>query len=155
MKPTLLTLMLLVCSFSYSQKEDIKLENYVAQCDELAKSLIDKETPTDITSWYEGAGKELAKRSIEQLEKTIDKAPSEISHYLMALSLNPLIFSLHFYETDSKAEFGHMFIFFSDQENYLVDDIQFVSKAYYDMNQLELSELMHAPNAVSNTGNKD
>ena len=84
MKPTVLTLFFLICFFVYGQKEEIKLENYVLQCDALAKSLIDKETLTDITSWYEGNGKELAKRSIEELENTIDKAPVEISHYLMA-----------------------------------------------------------------------
>ena len=155
MKPTVLTLFLLVCFFVYGQKEEIKLENYVLQCDALAKSLIDKETLTDITSWYEGNGKELAKRSIEELENTIDKAPVEISHYLMALSLDPLIFSLHFYETESKAEFGHMFIFFSDQENYLVDDIQFVSKSYYDMNIMEFPQQINTSNAITSTENKD
>lgn len=155
MKPTILALMLLVCSFSYAQNEEIKLENYVSQCDALAKSLINQELTTDISSWYEGAGKELAQRTIQQLEHTIDTAPVEISHYLMVLSTNPIIFSLHFYETESKAEFGHMFIFFTDQENYLVDDIQFVSKAYYDMNLLELSELMNAPDAVTSSDVKD
>lgn len=155
MKPTILALVLFTYFFGYAQKEDIKLENYVSQCDALAKSLIDKQITTDITSWYEGGSKELAQRSIQQLENTIDNYPVKISHYLMVLSTGPLIFSLHFYETESEDEFGHMFIFFSDQENYLVDDIQFVSKAYYDMNLLELSELMHAPNAVTKTENKD
>lgn len=155
MKPTLVSLFLLACLFVNSQTEELKLENYVLQCDVLAKSLVNKEIPTDITSWYEGDGKELAMRSIKQLENTIDKSPTEISHYLMALNLDPLIFSLHFYETESKAEFGHMFIFFLDQENYLVDDIQFVSKAYYDMNVLELSDLKNTTDTVTSTENKD
>lgn len=155
MKLTVLVLMLLTSLFGYAQNEEIKLEKYVSQCDALAKSLIDKELTTDITFWYEGSGKELAQRSIQELENTIDTASSKISNYLMVLSTDPLIFSLHFYETKSKAEFGHMFIFFTDQENYMVDDIQFVSKAYYDMNSLEISELTNSNDAVMSSDTKD
>lgn len=155
MKPTVLTLMLLVGLSSYGQKEEIKLEAFVSHCDALANSLVDKERTTDMTFWYEGAEKELAQRIIQQLENSIDNAPEAISHYLMVLNTNPLIFSLHFYETESKQEFGHMFIFFSDQSNNLIDDIQFVSKSYYDMNSMMLTKLMNAPNAVTRNESRD
>lgn len=152
MKPQLLILSILICLSGYTQEqsnlEEIKLENYVLQCGNIAKSLLDKENKTNINDWYEGSGKNIAELAIQDLESNIDNSFQEISHYLMVLSIDPLIFSLHFYNTVTDEEFGHMFIFFNDKKNNLVDDLQFVSKAYYGMSELELLGLKGASNAI-------
>ena len=152
MKPPVLIFSFFASLYAFAQEqvnlEESKLENYVLQCDNIAKSLMDKETKTNVIDWYEGAGKEIAEFAIQQLESDIDKSSQEISHYLMVLSIDPLIFSLHFYYDETEAEFGHMFIFFKDKNNNLVDDLQFVSKAYYEMSELELLGLKGAPNAL-------
>ena len=155
MKPLILTFSLLVYLSNFAQEktkpEDIKLDNFVQQCDAIAKTLIDKTLVTMLDNWYEGNGKEIAERAIKQLENDIDSTSEKVAPYLMILSTNPLIFSLHFYYTDTETEFGHMFIFFKNQENNLVDDLQFVSKSYYEINSIPLG----MPNAISSSDSSD
>ena len=68
MKPPVLIFSFFASLYAFAQEqvnpEESKLENYVLQCDNIAKSLMDKETKTNVIDWYEGAGKEIAENAI-------------------------------------------------------------------------------------------
>ena len=52
----------------------------------------------------------------------------------------PLIYSFHFFNKETKEEFGQLFIYFKDKENNLVDDLKFVSKTKMETFNKEIGE---------------
>jgi len=132
MRNTLLILILFISTniFAQEKKEILKpeLEKYVLQCENIGRILIDKNESTDLTNWYEGIDTEKAISEIKQLESDIDNSELKATYYLTMMNENPLIYSYHFYNKETKTEFGQLFIRFKDRENNLVDDIKVVSK---------------------------
>jgi hypothetical protein len=132
MRNTLLILILFISTniFAQEKNEILKpeLEKYVLQCENIGRILIDKNESTDLTNWYEGIDTEKAISEIKQLESDIDNSELKATYYLTMMNENPLIYSYHFYNKETKTEFGQLFIRFKDRENNLVDDIKVVSK---------------------------
>jgi hypothetical protein len=117
--------------FAQEKKEIFKpeLEKYVLQCENIGRTITDKNILSDLNKWYDGTDKENAISEIKKLESNIDKSELDATYYLTMMNENPLIYSYHFYNKETKTEFGQLFIRFKDRENNLVDDIKFVSKA--------------------------
>jgi hypothetical protein len=102
--------------------------------------MIDKNQSVKVDDWYEGMDVERIKPEIEKLELNIDKSDMEITYYLVMVREEPLIYSLGFYNTESKTEFGQLLIRFKDKENNLVDYIKVIGKKEMEMINKEANE---------------
>ncbi|WP_028873631.1 hypothetical protein [Psychroserpens burtonensis] len=132
MKKITLTLLFLISINIYSQEQQKifkpEFEKFVIQCETIGRTIINKNVATELSSWYEGSDIEKVNSNINQLESDIDNSVLDATYYLVMMNENPLIYSFHFYNEETKTEFGQLFIQFMDRENNLVDNIRFASK---------------------------
>ena len=136
MRKTATILTLLISLNIFSQEKtilDSDLKEFVLQCENIGRTITAKNIATNLTEWYDGIDKEKAESFIKQLESDINNSELDVTYYLVMLNENPLIYSFHFFNKETKEEFGQLFIYFKDKENDLVDDLKFVSKANMEM----------------------
>ncbi len=136
MRKTSTILILLISLNIFSQEKRIfssEFKEFVLQCENIGSTITDKSIATNLTEWYDGVDKEIAESAIKQLESDINRSKLNVTYYLTILNENPLIYSFHFFNKETKEEFGQLFIYFKDKENNLVDDLKFVSKAKMEM----------------------
>lgn len=131
---TILTLLISLTIFSQEKTIfDSDLKEFVLQCENIGRTITDKNITTNLTEWYGGFDEEKVESFIKQLESDINNSELDVTYYLVMLNKNPLIYSFHFFNKETKEEFGQLFIYFKDKENNLVDDIKFVSKSKMEM----------------------
>ncbi|WP_299685704.1 hypothetical protein [uncultured Dokdonia sp.] len=114
-----------------------EFKKFVLQCETIGNVLIDKNKEAKISDWYEGEETELIASYLKQLEADIDASTLEVTYYLVMLKENPLVYSFHFFNKETKEEFGQLFINFQTGDNILVDDLHYVSKAKIEMLDVE------------------
>lgn len=102
-------------------------KTYVIQCENIGSTIINKNVSLEIDNWYEGNDKEKVVQDLKQLEYEIDISELDVTYYLMLMNKKPLIYTYHFYNKETKAEFGQLFIQFKDRENNLVDYVRLVN----------------------------
>ena len=120
--------------FSQEKKEKGVSEfiKFKIQCEHIGKAIIDKNAVTDIYNWYEGIDEKNSLSNLKQLKSDINNSELEVTYLLTLLnrsSEDPIVYMIHFYDDQSKIEFGRLFIRFKDKNNNLVDDIRVANKA--------------------------
>ena len=132
MKISTLLLSIFITSAMFSQDNtkllNPDLDKFIMRCQSLGESLTNKSIKTDLDTWYEGHDKQRALQHVNRLESDIDQSNLKVTYYLILMNENPWIYTFHFYNEETKAQFGQLFINFTDKDNDLVDYIAFVSK---------------------------
>ena len=139
MKKLSITLVFLISLNVFSQQKKAfssELDEFVLQCETIARTLIDKNKATNLTEWYEGHYKGIAETNIKQLESDIDNSLIDVTYRLTKVNENPQpyghrvyqVYRLRFYSKETQAEFGLLYISFKDKRNNLVDGISLLSR---------------------------
>ncbi len=132
MKNNILIIILLIGGNIFSQEERKLFQSefapYTFQCEKIGRLLIDKTIESNLMDWYEGKDLRRIKSEIEKLESDVDKSDLEVTYYLVMMNEQPLIYTFHFYNEETKTEFGRLFIRFNNRDNNLVDDIKVIDK---------------------------
>ena len=110
-----------------------ELAPFVVQCNEIGNAIINKAEATTLADWYEGPDADRLTAELRAFEAFIDNSKLEVTYYLQVLSDNPLIYSFHFANNETKTEFGQMFIHFKDQANLMVDDLKLLNKEQMEL----------------------
>ena len=142
-KFVLITLFLTSISvFAQKDKEILEAEfhPFVLQCNNIGQTIIDKNQSVKLEDWYEGIDVEKINTEIQKLESDIDKSDLEATYYLVMINEQPLIYSFHFYNKETKTEFGQLLIRFKNRENTLVDDIKVMDKEQMELINKEAEE---------------
>lgn len=144
MKKLTITLTVLISLNVFSQEKKMfstELNEFVLQCENIGRTITDKNKATDITEWYDGRYKEITKASIKQLESDIDNAIADVTYNLTKVKETPLlIYRLHFFNKETKEKFGQLFISFRKKEDDLVDFLTFISKERMGIIDLDISD---------------
>lgn len=110
-----------------------EFQSFVLQCNNIGQKIIDKDESVKLDDWYEGIDAEKIKSEIRKLESDIDKSDLEVTYYLVMMNEEPLIYSFHFYNKETKTEFGQLLIRFKNRKNNLVDDIKVIDKEQMEL----------------------
>jgi hypothetical protein len=144
MKKIALITLFLTSTYVLAQKDkrifQPEFQSFVLQCNNIGQTIIDKNESVELNNWYEGIDAEKIKTEIQKLESDIDKSDLEATYYLVMMNEEPLIYSFHFYNKETKVEFGQLFIRFKNRENNLVDDIKVINKEQMELINKEVEE---------------
>ncbi len=143
MKKLAITLAFLISLNVFSQEKKIfstELNEFVLQCENIGRTIIDKNKATDLTEWYAGRDNEITERNIKQLESDIDNSILDVTYHLTMIYENPRLYRLHFYSQETNEEFGQLYLSFRDTRHNLVGDLKFLSKEKMEMIDLKPNE---------------
>jgi len=127
MKNTILILLFLTSINVFTQEKSI-YEKYKIQCEDIGRTIIDKNISTDLTEWYEGHSDTMLLWQIRQIERDIDNSKLDVTYSLTRISrypkaTDPYEYRLRFYNKETETQFGKISIKFFDRKNNLVDKI--------------------------------
>lgn len=138
-----LTLALLISMTLISQEKKefrTELNEFVLQCENIGRSIIDTNKTTNLYKWYDGRSKELAETNIKQLESDIDNSILEVTYHLTMVYKDPLLYRLNFYSKETRLELGQLYLSFRNNRDNLVDGIKLLSKENIELINLNPAE---------------
>ena len=130
-KVSLITFLIISINIFSQEKKELfnsEFSKFIIQCNNIGKTIIEKNKATELKSWYEGINSEKVNLEIKKLESDINNSELDVTYYLVMLRKEPLIYSFHFYNKETKTEFGTVLISFKNRENNLVDSIKIENK---------------------------
>ena len=102
---------------------------FTIQCEKIGRTIADKNTNSIVSEWYEGEKLNEKISLISQLESDIDASELDVTYYLVLINEKVPAYSFHFFNKETKEEFGQLFLLFKNRDNVLIDEIKLVDKA--------------------------
>ncbi|WP_298321422.1 hypothetical protein [uncultured Aquimarina sp.] len=102
---------------------------FTIQCEKIGRAIVDKNSNSIVSEWYEGEKLNEKTSLITQLESDIDASKLEVTYYLILINEEIPAYTFHFFNEKTKEEFGQLFLLFKNRDNVLIDDIKLVDKA--------------------------
>ncbi|WP_159090920.1 hypothetical protein [Aquimarina aquimarini] len=133
MKKHILLITILVTGGVLSQEKKTifqpEFAPYTIQCEKIGRTIANKNSSSDVSEWYEGEKLQETISQISKLESDIDTSELEVTYYLVLINEEPPTYSFHFFNKETKEEFGQLSLLFKNRDNTLIDEIRLVDKA--------------------------
>ncbi|GEM_PF-3589907 len=132
MKNKILILIFLISINTHSQEKKKIFQDEFAPftllCKKIGDSIVSKTAEFKLSEWYEGDENEKVNANILELKTDIRASKLNVTYWIALMHENPLIYTIHFGNKETKEEFGQLFFTFINRDNVLVDKVSFNSK---------------------------
>ncbi|WP_091407411.1 hypothetical protein [Aquimarina amphilecti] len=127
---SLIAILTIVSAFSQEKKTIFQPEfaSFTIQCEKIGRTIVDKNSISDVTEWYEGEKLQETISKISKLESDINASPLKVTYYLVLINEERPVYTFHFFNKETKEEFGQLFLLFKNRDNVLIDEIRLVDK---------------------------
>ena len=107
---------------------------FTLQCYKVCDAIL-KDKDINVNDWYEGENPEDVIAFIDTLISDIKASKLKATYYMVLVQEEDAPFySIHFSSEvpTTKETFGHLYLFFKDKDNTLIDGVKFLSKEAYE-----------------------